>query len=211
MRFRSICASVLITATAAGCSSSARWGHYEIPFDEARARLMKADIVGFRNARQCGYLIHFALNTPDPQSVGWVVTYKERIVAKFFVRLTPTESGVDFDFNIPPGQNGGEIYDGKQTYDYPVLLQPLRPALQELVDSAMTRRPFEWQRLQEEQAPVYFSFNAIDSSKTTGTLSKTQNSCLEGRQGLERGKPWSMDDPPGFPPMDPAWPKQARQ
>ena len=208
MRFQSICASVLIVATVAGCSPSAHWGHYEIPFDEARARLMNADIVGFRNARQCGYLIHFALNTPGPQNVGWVVTYRERIVAKFFVRLTPSGSGVDADFVIPPGPNGGEIYDGKQAYDYPVLLQPLRPALQELVDSAMTQRPFEGQRLQEEQPAVYFSFTTVDSSTTRGSLSKTQNYCLEGRQGLERGMPWSMDDPPGFPPLDPAWPKK---
>ena len=209
MRFRLICVSGLIAASLAGCSPS-RWGHYEIPFDEARARLMKADITGFRNARQCGYLIHFALNTPDPQSVGWVVTYKERTVAKFFVRLTAAESGVDADFVIPSGPNGGEIYDGKQAYDYPVLLQPLRPALQELVDSAMAQRHFEAERIPDEH-PSVASDGTFNSARDRGVISNTQNVCFESRQGLERGQPWSMSDPPGFPPMDPSWPKQASQ
>ncbi len=203
MRFRSICFSFLVFAAVAGCSSSTRWGHYDIPFDEARARLMKADIVGFRDARQCGYLIHFSLNTPDPETVGWVVRYRERTVASFFVHLTPSGSSVDADFVIPKGPNGGEIYDGKQAYDYPVLLQPLRPALQELVDSAMAQRPFEWQRIADPQqsSDTYFSFGTINSLKDRPPISKTQEACLEGRQTLARGVAWSMDDPPGFPPL----------
>ena len=204
MRFRSICFSFLVFAAVAGCSSSTRWGHYDIPFDEARARLMKADIVGFRDARQCGYLIHFSLNTPDPETVGWVVRYRERTVASFFVHLTPSGSGVDADFVIPKGPNGGEIYDGKQAYDYPVLLQPLRPALQELVNSAMAQRPFEWRRTRgpaTEQRHL-LHFGTINSLRTDLLSPRPRKPAWKAVRASRVACAWSMDDPPGFPPLD---------
>lgn len=190
---------IVVLAALAGCSPSGPWGHFDIPFEEARARLMKADIIGFRDARQCGYLIHLALNTPDPRTVGWVVTNQDVIVAKFFVKLTPSGSGVDADFDIPKGPNGFEIYDGKQTYDYPVLLQPLRPALRELVDSAMAQRKFEWERIPREQ-PSIDPKTSVFGNVNDAPVSQTQSYCFAGRQTLEHGVAWSMDDPPGFPP-----------
>ena len=180
----------------ASCNASAPWGRYDIPFDEARARLFKADITGFRNARQCGYLIHFTLNAPGPQTVGWIVTSSYKPVAKFFVKLTPTETGVKASLDIPAAPKGGEIYDGQQSYDYPMLMQPLRPALQELVDSAMEQRPYDWRRIPENVLNV--------------APHETLSNCFNSKESLRRGHPWSMNDPPGMPPAEErvGWPSQ---
>ena len=192
---RQVFALLGIAFTLASCNSPAPWGHYALPIDEARARLLKADIIGFRNARQCGYLIHFALNTPDAQTVGWFVTSAYKPVAQFFVKLTPTEDGVQARLDIPAAPKGGEIYDGHQVYDYPVFMQPLRPALHELVDSAMEQRPYDWERIPRDELNVG---------------PDPLNSCSGGRASLERGHPWSMNDPPGMPPAEErvGWPNQ---
>ena len=171
----------------AGCSPTP-WGRYAIPFDAARARLEKADIVGFRNARECGYLLHFTLNRPDPQTVGWIVTSNYKPAAKFFITLTPSETGVEASIALPPGANGGEMYDGKQAYDYPVFMQPLRPALQELVDSAMEQRTYDWERIPKALLNV--------------GPNETLSNCYNSGESLRRGHPWSMSDPPGMPPAE---------
>jgi hypothetical protein len=159
------------------------WGRYDIPFEEARARLEKSDILGFRDGRQCGFLIRFTPTRPDSRSVGWVVTSGGRQVLKFQVTLEPTETGVQATIAVPPGKKGGEMYDGAQAYDYPAVMQPLRPALQELVDSAMQGRSFDWHRLPE---PL-----------STGP-NDTVSNCYNSHTALELGHPWSMDDPPGM-------------
>jgi hypothetical protein len=149
-----------------------------------RARLERADITGFRNARECGFLIHFTSTWSDSQSFGWIVASRGRAVARFDVTIAATETGVQATIIVPPGKNGGgEMYDGKQDYDYPVFMQPLRPALQELVDSAMEQRPFDWHRLPD---PLNVGPN------------DTVSNCVNGRDSLLRGVAWSMDDPPGM-------------
>ena len=42
------------------------------------------------------------------------------------------------------------MYDSKVRYRHPGLRQPLRPALQELVDSAMEQRSFDFNRIEGE-------------------------------------------------------------
>jgi hypothetical protein len=171
-----------VVTVLAGCAQ-APWGRYDIPFDEARARLESADIIGFRNGRGCGFLIHFTPTRPDSQSSGWIVTSRGRTVARFHVTLAATDTGVQATIIVPPGKNGGEMYDGKQDYDYPAFMQPLRPALQELVDSAMEQRPFDWRRLPD---PLNVGPN------------DTVSNCVNSRDSLQRGVAWSMDDPPGM-------------
>ncbi len=187
---------IAIAFAVEGCNAPTPWGRYAIPFEEARARLMKADIIGFRNARQCGYLIHFALNTPDSRTVGWTITSASQLVAQFHIKLAATETGVEASFDIPAAPGGGEIYDGKQPYDYPMLMQPLRPALRELVDSAMEQRPYDWERIPRELLNVGPN-NALSN-------------CGNGRESLRRGHPWSLKDPPGIPPAEDraGWPSE---
>jgi hypothetical protein len=171
-----------VVTVLAGCAQPP-WGRYDIPLKEARARLEKADVTGFRNARECGFLIHFTPFRPGEQSSGWLITSGGRTVVRFHVTLATTETGVQATIVVPPGKNGGEMYDGRQDYDYPVFMQPLRPALEELVDSAMGQRPFDWRRLPD---PLNVGPN------------DTLSNCINSRGSLDGGVAWSMDDPPGM-------------
>ena len=79
-------------------------------------------------------------------------------------------------------------------------MQPLRPALKELVDSAMEQRRYEWQRIPDEHPAQETPMGTFVSSRGSENMSKTQAYCFEGRQTLEHGVAWSMNDPPGIPP-----------
>jgi hypothetical protein len=190
MDFRLVFVLVGAAAALAECSPKKPEGEYPISLAEAMARLEKADIIGFRNARQCGYLIHFENNHPTPNAIEWIVVSGKTAVASFKIALSPTEKGAKADIILPKAADGGEIYDGKQAYDYPVFMQPLRPALQELVDAAMDQRPYDFRRLP----------SPLNIAPAGEFPHDTATNCTAGRDGLEGGQPWSMKDPPGLPP-----------
>ena len=97
--------------------------------------------------RQCGMLIYFSATEIPPNSIKWRVTTGDTVVAAFTIRIAPQGKGTVINIDVPKAPNGGEIYDGKQHYFYPALMQPLRPALRELVDAAIARRPYDVRRL----------------------------------------------------------------
>ena len=168
-----------VAMTVAGCSPAPPKARYPIALSEALARLDKADITGFRNARACGMLIHFSAWHRDSHSVSWIVKSSGQEVASFEVSLSPAEGGVDAAIMVPEGANGAEIYDGEQDYSHPAMMQPLRPALRELVDAAMERRPYDWHRLPD---PLY-----------------TDGLCSSLRQNFEAsGQPYVLGDPKGM-------------
>ena len=152
---------------------------YKIAPGEAYSRLLRADIVGFRDARQCGMLIYFTPRTTAPGAVTWEVTSSDVSVARFTLRVVPKDAGSVIAIELPKGPNGAEIYDGNQHYTHPALMQPMRPALGELVDSAMTGRPYDWHRIQ-------------------GTLN-TDGLCGSLRNNFQAsGKPYELNDPSGM-------------
>jgi hypothetical protein len=184
MSIRTLSALVCAALAIAACSRApAPKGQYPVSPKEALHRLESADIIGFRNARQCGMLIHFTPIYPDDGSFGWSVTTSGEEVAKFTVSLAQAGNGTAATINVPAEPKGGEMYDGMQEYDHPALMQPLRPAVQELIDSAIERRPYDWQRIQ-------------------GTLNagpnETASRCGNGHDNLKRGRVWRLEDPPGM-------------
>jgi hypothetical protein len=166
----------------AGCNQSQKT--YPVSVAEGLARLDKADVIGFRNARQCGLLIHFEKLLPDGNSVTWRVRSKQQLVASFTVSLSQAGNGTQATIVVPKAADGGEIYDGKQHYSHPALMQPLRPAVQEMVDAAMEKRPFDWHRLPD---PLNVGPNA------------TLTNCGMGQATLARGIPVELSDPEGVP------------
>jgi hypothetical protein len=156
---------------------------FPVSVAEALSRLDKADVLGFRRARQCGLLIHFGNYEEDDRSMTFVVRSSNREVARFNVSLTPTAKGTATAIRIPPSSNGGEMYDGTQDYAHPALIQPLRPAVQELIEAAMAQRPFDNERLPEPHAMW---------------PKESNDNCNLGQQYLARGEPVSFDDPPGI-------------
>jgi hypothetical protein len=182
MRIGIASALVGVALAVAGCKPSLKT--YPVSLAEAHARLDKADVIGFRNARQCGLLIHFEKRLPVGNLVTWWVRSKNQLVASFSVSLSQTGNGTQATIVVPKAADGGEIYDGKQHYSHPALMQPLRPAVQEMIDAAMEKRPFDWHRL-----PDPLSVGPNDSL----------TNCGMGQESLQRGIPVELTDPEGVP------------
>lgn len=173
---------VALASALAGCGEKRVPGVYALPPAEAMARLANADIDGFRNARQCGILIHFAQASEGPDAITWRVTSSGKPVARFTVRLAAEGQGTRATIEVPEAPKGGEIYDGSQFYPRPALNQPLRPAVQELIDAAMERRPYDVWRIPDPR--------------------NMDQVCSLQRGSLEHGRLLRVDDIPGKTPAE---------
>ncbi len=130
----------------AGCAAKEP-GVFDMPAATALERLTSGNLDEFRDARQCGILIHFRTEA-EGNLVRWVVTSSGADVASFAARLTPLDDGrTKVTVEIPSAPEGGEIYDGKKTYLRPALMQPLRPAVEELVAARLEQRPLDARHL----------------------------------------------------------------
>lgn len=160
-------------------------GYYALPVNTAMERLRHADITGFRNARQCGLLIYFSQTEASSDAITWDVTSSGEDMLFFTVRLAPSGSGTQATIEVPKAASGsGELYDGNQTYDQPAMMQPLRPAVQELIDSAMEQRPYDWHK--------------IAGPLDTGG-GDTAGICTSEKQNLEAGgATYNVRDPGGM-------------
>jgi hypothetical protein len=151
-------------------------GVYDMPLADALARLKSADVDGFRLARQCGILIHIKAGEPVDDAITWNVTSSGEPVLHFTVKLAQEDNGTRATIDVPADPRGGEVYDGDKFYPRPAVNQPLRPAIQELVDAAMAQRPYEGQK-----------------------LVNTDSVCNVQRGGLESGHyVFGVDDRPGM-------------
>jgi hypothetical protein len=170
-------ASVLALAACQGHPNELR---YKLAPSEVLNRLQHADITGFRDARQCGMLIYFSTRETGPDHVTWDVRSSDVLVAQFTLRVAAQDDGSVVTIELPKAPNGAEIYDGTQKYTHPALMQPMRPALRELVESAMAGRPFDWHRIPQEQL-------------------NTDGFCGSLRDNFEAsGRPYLMGDPSGM-------------
>lgn len=187
MRFVLVVAISGIALALAGCQETKPvQSGYLVPLDQALARLKSADVIGFRNARQCGLLIHITPLLPVGNSVTFTVQSRNRLMTQFTVSLTATPAGTtEAVIRVPGVAGGGEDYDGKQHYAHPALMQPLRPAVKELIDAAMEKRPYDWQKIPDDHL-----------NEGPG---ETMTNCGMGQQTLARGIPMSLDDPEGIP------------
>ena len=157
-----------------GCSSAPpEIGTYPLDIAAATARLAHADDEGFRAARQCGILIHLD-QQPSASGFSWQVSSSGFSVLRFSVVLAAIDASRSrATIDVPADPQGGEVYDGTKQYARPAVSQPLRPAVQELIDAAMDQRPFDGSKL-----------GAIDSQ------------CALQRSGLKSGAQLRYDDKP---------------
>jgi len=175
---------------AAGCGSKAEPGVYDLPLADAYARLAKADVAGFRQARQCGILIHLQPSGQKGESMTWHVTSSGRTMLSFTVRLTaegPDRTRATIE--VPADPRGGELYDGKQQYPRPALNQPLRPAVQELIDAAMAGRPYDVLRIPEPR-----NTDKVCSVQRGGLESGSFRFGVDDRAGMDSRQSAQMQD-----------------
>ncbi|HTN15579.1 MAG TPA: hypothetical protein VL094_12325 [Sphingomonadaceae bacterium] len=178
---RKLAFTITIAAMLASCGGPEP-GVYPVRVAEALQRLKKADVDGFRSARQCGILIHISAGSPKDNAITWRVTSSGSEVLRFTVKLTAEGDGTRAQIEVPAEPKGGEMYDGSQFYPRPALHQPLRPAVQELIDSAMEQRPYDVMRIPNDQR----------SSASDGP-------CKVQRAGLESGSfRFKVDDKAGY-------------
>jgi hypothetical protein len=143
---RKLVFAIATVSLLSACGSSTP-GVYDLPIPEALARLQKADLDGFRMARQCGMLIHIAASEITDNAITWRITSSGQQVLRFTVKLVQEANGTRAIIEVPADPKGGEVYDGDKFYPRPAVNQPLRPAIQELIDSAIAQRPYEGQKL----------------------------------------------------------------
>jgi hypothetical protein len=174
---RTISAAAMALALA-GCGQT-ETGVYDLPLAEAYDRLANADIAGFRTARQCGLLIHLQALRKAGEAITWRVTSSGRPMLAFTVNLNAVDADTTrATISVSGPHKTGEAYDGDEFYVRPAVNQPLRPAVQELIDAAMEQRAYDVWNI---PAPI-----------------NTDQVCSVQRGSIEsRGKAFSVDDKPG--------------
>ena len=172
-----LCGSFALT----GCKSEPK----EYPFGVAEAvrRLDNSDSAGFRYARHCGVLFNFGSIKSDDNTVTWTARANRKVVLTFNVVVAESPKGVTLKLSVPLERNGREIYDGTQNYNHPILKQPIRPAIAELIGSAMEKRSFDNERVEEE-------WRYLDRSPSG-------SACSEDAQILAQGFAADYDAPAG--------------
>ena len=174
-----MCGSSALT----GCNSEPQVKEYPFSVAEAVRRLDNSDSGGFRYARHCGVLFSFGSLKSDDHTVTWTARANGKAVLTFNVVVAESPKGVTLKLNVPLEPNGHESYDGTQNYNHPIVSQPIRPAIAELIDSAMEKRSFDNERVEEKA-------RYIDRSPSG-------ESCSYDKQILARGLAADYDDPPG--------------
>jgi hypothetical protein len=176
MRGQRLLAVMIIALGLGGCGNEP--GVYDLPLHEAFTRLATNKLEDFSFKHQCGILIHLSPEPIEDESVRWGVFSSGEEVLNFTARLTAVgEKKTRVAVEISKDADGSEAYDGKDDYPRPALKQPLRPALEEAVASALEGRPF-------------------DESKLTDVPGDNRV-CNIQRAGLEAGHRFTIHDEPG--------------
>lgn len=174
-----VCGPVVLS----GCQGKDQAKEYPLSVAEALRRLDHADNEGFRYHRHCGVLFKVGSRKSDDHSVTWTARASNKDVLSFTVSVSPSPNGVTTKISMPLAKDGREMYDGTQKYNHPILRQPIRPAIVELIDAAMEKRSFDNERIPETD-------RYLDRSPSGAA-------CSEDSQILDQGFAAEYDDPPG--------------
>jgi hypothetical protein len=168
-------AMLLAGAFLSGCGGP---GVYGLTLHDAYARLADNKLEDLAFSQQCGILIHLAPEGIPDQSVTWHVYSSGANMVSFTARLTAKgASSTKVDIEISKDPDGTEAYSGNDDYPRPAFRQPLRPAIEEAIASALEGRKFDETR-----------FARTNDGNSV---------CNVQRAGLESGLRFSVDDEPG--------------
>lgn len=155
----------------AGCSDR---GVHDIPVAEAYGRLVNGDVKEMVLAQQCGILLSIRPEGVPGQAVTWRVFSSGREMVSFTANLMADDGGTRVGIDVSKQADGREEYDGDQSYPRPAFRQPLRPAIEELIAALLEGRAYE--------------------PEAVARTNEGNHACNVQRAGLERGRPFSVDD-----------------
>ena len=151
-RLSSLLSAIALSALLSGCGGGAGQV-YPLAPDEAASRLHNLDDAGFIEARRCAVPIALSAQSLDAATIKWSITADGAETAAFSLKVEPADNGASrVIIALPKDPAGGEIYDGSQHYDHPLVQQPLRPALEELIAAALEGRKFDPARVKGDTA-----------------------------------------------------------
>jgi hypothetical protein len=166
-------------AMLSACEPQLPPGQYRLGLHDAYERLANGDFDDFKLERQCGIRIHIARQGEPERTVTWQVTSSGRRMLSFTATLTPVDDQTTkVEVSISRDANGREAYDGTQQYPRPAVNQPVRPAIEEEIDSLLAGRPYDAKRVAAE-----YSSDSI---------------CTLQRDGREIGLCFTVNDKPGM-------------
>jgi hypothetical protein len=154
-RVANIAGALAVLILPLGGCDPAKSDEYPISLETARKRLFAADFRDFRADRQCGILLHFAMKREESREIEWAVVNTNKTLFRYTVKLEPIgpeKTRVDLEISTNP--NGRESYDGTQVERFPGIEQPLRPALEEKIDSVLRERDYVPQPIQNIQPEI---------------------------------------------------------
>ena len=191
-----VAGAALLAASLAACGQAS--GRYASPVNQVYARLATNDLKDFKFARQCGLLIDIAPTGTPGRSVTWRATSEGEPIATFSALLTPVSANrTQVEVRMQPLANGREPYDGTLGSKRPAFLQPLRPAIEEAIASAIEGRPFDDTRVPKiDIYPQPGDTRADEARKRK--LDAVNVGCRTQRESLEDGTAvFSIHDRPG--------------
>jgi hypothetical protein len=136
-------ACALALAACSSAESELPRGHYPVAKEDALQKLLAAPTLEFKLARHCGVLIHL-IPRRSGDVVRWSVYSSNRETFYFEAKVVSTsEKSSRVEIAVGPKEaNGREAYDGTQDYYRPAMQQPIRPGIEEFIDSTMKNRPY---------------------------------------------------------------------
>jgi hypothetical protein len=169
-------AMLLAGAFLSGCGGP---GVYGLSPHDAYTRLADNKLEDFAFSQQCGILIHLEPEGIPDKSVTWHVYSSGANMVSFTAQLTAKGgNSTKVDIEISKDSDGTEAYSGNDDYPRPALRQPLRPAVEEAIASALEGRKFDESRFEH--------------------TNEGNSVCNVQRAGLESGRRFSVDDEPGM-------------
>ncbi|MDE2302638.1 MAG: hypothetical protein KGK11_08780 [Sphingomonadales bacterium] len=138
------CSVLLAVALLAGCTTAPDDDLFQLPLGDAFMRLQMADLAGFKAVESCGAPLSIATDPIAPDRIRWRLASGISDVATVTVQLTAEgDDATRVAIDIPPTAQQQPFVVRGIALPRPVVQQPLRPAVQELVAAALQQRPFD--------------------------------------------------------------------
>jgi hypothetical protein len=136
-------AALAVLLALGGCTQPSP-GEYQIPIDQAYARLASSKLRDLVSVARCGIPISINVDGDPRKSVTWYVLSDDVEMVRMTAFLSPLpENRTKIALAIWNDAHGDKAYDGAQFYRRPALRQPLRPLMDEQISAILEGRAYD--------------------------------------------------------------------